>query len=544
MARVLVVDDQKVSRATVAAILRSAGHTLDSAASGPEGIERARAVGPDVIVLDVQMPGMDGFEVVERLKQDPATAPIPILLLTAQAPTDELLVRGLELGAYDFLNKGCSRAELLARVGVMARIKRGYDELSAVARVSGLALEAGELQALANGVAALVAQTFRADAVLLNLPGDASVAEVRAGCGMPTHDPRWFVTLDMVLEHVSCGPGAPAVAFDGAAFDGAAGVTEWPHAFAGGAGICVARAAGGPALVAAFRGEGAFGEDDLALLAVLGRQATLALDNARLHAQTRQQARTLEEQASALEQAMTERSRFFASMSHELRTPINAILGYGELLMEGVYGELAPTQSGALDRVVRSGRHLLELVNDVLDISKIEAGKLEVFPETTPLALLLREVAGTVELQARNKKIGLEVRVDREVTVVTDPGRVRQIVLNLLSNAVKFTDEGQVRVVLDAFGPWAEVRVEDTGPGIAPEDQDRVFREFEQAPGAVGRGGTGLGLPISRRLAGLLGGNLALHSTPGEGSVFTLRLPLHTRPAPPITPHAEATAPK
>jgi signal transduction histidine kinase/DNA-binding response OmpR family regulator len=539
MARVLVVDDQKVSRATVAAILRSAGHTLDSASSGPEGIERARAVGPDVIVLDVQMPGMDGFEVVERLKQDAATAPIPILLLTAQAPTDELLVRGLELGAYDFLNKGCSRAELLARVGVMARIKRGYDELSAVARVSGLALEAGELQSLANGVAALVAQTFRADYVLLNLPGDATVAEVRAGCGMPTHDPRWFVTVDMVLERVSCGPGAPAVAFDG----GAAG-TEWPHAFAGGAGICVARAAGGPALVAAFRGEGVFGEDDLALLAVLGRQATLALDNARLHAQTRQQARTLEEQASALEQAMTERSRFFASMSHELRTPINAILGYGELLKEGVYGDLAPTQSGALDRVVRSGRHLLELVNDVLDISKIEAGKLEMFPEPTSLALLLREVAGTLELQARNKQIELAVRVDREVTVVTDPGRVRQIVLNLLSNAVKFTDTGGVRVVLDAFGPWAEVRVEDTGPGIAPEDQDRVFREFEQARAAVGRGGTGLGLPISRRLAGLLGGSLTLKSTPGEGSTFTLRLPLNARPAPPVATHAEATPPR
>ncbi|HLM68305.1 MAG TPA: ATP-binding protein [Longimicrobium sp.] len=520
MARVLVVDDQKVSRATVAAILRSAGHEMDSASSGPEGIERARAGCPDVIVLDVQMPGMDGFEVVERLKQDAATAPIPILLLTAQAPTDELLVRGLRLGAYDFLNKGCSRAELLARVGVMARIKRGYDELSAVARVSGLALEAGELQALADGLADLVAQTFRADAVMLNLPGDATVAEVRASWGIPTYDPRWFVTMDLVLERVSCGPGAPAVAFGGGG-----GETEWPHNFSAGAAMCVARSAGEPALLAAFRREGAFGEDDLGLLAVLGRQATLALDNARLHAQTRQQARTLEEQASALERAMTERSRFFASMSHELRTPINAILGYGELLREGEYGDLAPAQNGALERVVRSGRHLLELVNDVLDISKLEAGKLEVFPEPIPLAVLLRELASTLELQARAKQLALEVVVNREVTAVTDPGRVRQIVLNLLSNAVKFTDVGSVRMVLDSAGPWAEIRVEDTGPGIDPEDQERVFQEFEQARGAAGRGGTGLGLPISRRLAGLLGGDLSMRSTPGEGSVFTLRLP-------------------
>ncbi len=526
MARVLVVDDQKVSRATVAAILTSAGHAVESAASGPEGIERARAACPDVVVLDVQMPGMDGFEVVERLKQDTATAAIPILLLTAQAPTDELLVRGLEAGAYDFLNKGCSRAELLARVGVMARIKRGYDELSSVARVSGLALESGDLQALGDGVAGQVGRTLRAERVLLNLPGDGAVTEVRAGWGLPTLDPRWFVTVDLVLERVTCRPGAPAVPLD----TGEAG--DWPHPFGAGAAVCVARSAGSPAVLAAFRTDPVpFDDEDLALLALLGRQATLAMDNAVLHAQTRQQALTLEEQAAALAHAMTERSRFFASMSHELRTPINAILGYSDLLREGVYGGLSGTQSGALDRVVRSARHLLELVNDVLDISKMEAGKLEIFPEPTELGLLLREVAATVELQARDKQLDLQLRLEGPVHVVTDPGRVRQVALNLLSNAVKFTDAGVVRVVLARAGRWAEVRVEDTGPGIAPEDQERVFQEFEQTRGAVGRGGTGLGLPISRRLAELLGGSLDLRSTPGQGSAFTFRLPLDP-PAP------------
>ncbi|MBB4639395.1 hybrid sensor histidine kinase/response regulator [Longimicrobium terrae] len=533
MAQVLVVDDQKVSRMTVAAILNSAGHSVQTAASGPEGIESATSGCPDVIVLDVQMPGMDGFEVVERLKQNASTAPIPILLLTAQAPTDELLVRGLELGAYDFLNKGCSRAELLARVGVMARIKRGYDELSSVARVSGLALESGELQALADGVAEQVARTFRADDVLLTLPGDTAMTEVRASHGIPTLDPRWFVLVDLVLDRLSCGPNAPAIAFDGA-------VEDWPHPFATGAGVCVTRSTGGPAVLAAFRRDGApFGEEDLALLALLGRQATLALDNAVLHAQTRQQARTLEEQAGALERAMTERSRFFASMSHELRTPINAILGYSDLLREGVYGSLEPKQSGALERVVRSGRHLLELVNDVLDISKLEAGKLEIFPEPTSLGSLLREVSSTVELQARDKKLDLLLRMDDDIVAVTDPGRLRQIVLNLLSNAVKFTDVGSVRLVLSRYGTWAEVRVEDTGPGIALEDQERVFQEFEQTRGAAGRGGTGLGLPISRRLAELLGGSLNVRSTPGEGSVFTLRLPLARAPV----PAAEAPVP-
>ena len=527
MARILVVDDQKVSRATVAAILTAAGHVVESASSGPEGLERARAACPDVVVLDVQMPGMDGFEVVERLKQDPTTAVIPILLLTAQAPTDELLVRGLELGAYDFLNKGCSRSELVARVGVMARIKRGYDELSSVARVSGLALEAGDLQSLADGAAGQVQRTFRADGVVLNLPGDGAATEVRASCGVPTLDPRWFVMVDMVLERLSCRPNAPAVALEPPAGGG------WPYPFGAGMAVCVARATGSPALLAAFRHEAVpFGEEDLALLGLLGRQATVALDNAVLHAQTRQQARTLEEQAAALGHAMTERSRFFASMSHELRTPINAILGYSALLREGVYGDLSTTQSGAMDRVSRSARHLLELVNDVLDISKLEAGKLVIHPEPTPLGALLRDVAATVELQAREKGLALELELAGDVTLVTDPGRVRQIALNLLSNAVKFTDAGSVRVVLAHDAAWAEVCVADTGPGIDPEDQERVFQEFEQTRGGAGRGGTGLGLPISRRLAELLGGRLTLESTPGEGSRFTLRLPLASPPGP------------
>ena len=522
MSSVLVVDDQKVPRVAVAAMLNSAGYSVTMAASGREGLERARDSCPDVVVLDLQMPEMDGFEVVERLKQDPLTAPIPILLLTAQAPSDDLIVRGLELGAYDFLSKGCSRAELLARVGVMARIKRGYDELSALANVSGLALQSSNLQTLADGVAEQVARTFRADTVILDLPGDGSVLEVRAGIGVTPEDSRFYVLVDLVLERLSCAPDAPSVALPSAS-EG-----DWvPLPYGAGAAVCIRRASGGPALLAAFRrGGGEFSPEDLQLLGLLARQSTLALDNAVLHAQTRQQARALEEQAAALERAITDKSRFFASMSHELRTPINAILGYGELLREGVYGDLAPSQDNALDRVVKSGRHLLELVNDILDISKLEAGKLEMYPEPTELGALLREVAATVELQARAKELDLVLDIPGRLMVTTDPGRVRQIVLNLLSNAVKFTDRGSVTAGFSTFGRWAEIRVADTGPGIAPEDQERVFQEFEQTRGAAGRGGTGLGLPISRRLAGLLGGNLSLKSTPGEGSVFTLRLPL------------------
>lgn len=185
MARVLVIDDQKIPRVTVGNALTDAGYQVSAAASGAEGLEQARDMCPDVIVLDIHMPGMDGFEVVERLKQDPRTAPIPVIFLTAEVPSDELVVRGLALGAYDFLGKGGSRAELLARVGVMARIKRGYDELSALARISEVVVRNHEPAALAELLVQQVALALRADAAVLELPGGDGIEPVRASVGVP-----------------------------------------------------------------------------------------------------------------------------------------------------------------------------------------------------------------------------------------------------------------------------------------------------------------------------------------------------------------------
>ncbi|HEV2148048.1 MAG TPA: hybrid sensor histidine kinase/response regulator [Longimicrobiaceae bacterium] len=529
MARVLVVDDQKIPRVAVSSTLAQAGHEVAAEESGPAGIERARAWRPDVVVLDVHMPEMDGFQVVEQLKQDPETAPIPVIFLTADAPTDDLVVRGLEMGAYDFLNKGCSRAELLARVGAMARVKRSYDETSALARISDVLVQTLDPEELGRRLAEVVCHALRADAAMLVLPGSADRPDVRAGVGIGVDDPRFFVLADLLFERCDIGEGRA----DARVLADAAGVSEQVGAeFRAAAVACVRRPGLRSTLLAVFsEAEDAFRHPgDGPLLGLLARQATLALDNAQLHTETREQARALEEQTARLARAMTDRSRFFASMSHELRTPINAILGYGELLREGVYGDLAEKQAGAADRLVSSARHLLELVNDVLDISKLEAGKLEVHPEPTDLAALLREVATTLELQARSKGLEFRVHAPGEFHLETDPARVRQVVLNLLSNAVKFTDEGTVRLELSRAGGWAEVRVTDTGPGIAREDQQRIFGEFEQTAAAASRGGTGLGLAISRRLAGLLGGTLTLRSRAGEGATFILRLPLGEDP--------------
>ncbi|HET7274868.1 MAG TPA: hybrid sensor histidine kinase/response regulator [Longimicrobiaceae bacterium] len=531
MARVLVIDDQKIPRVTVAAMLSDAGHEVATEASGAAGLERAREWLPDVIVLDVYMPEMDGFAVVEELKRDPDTAPTPVVFLTAEPPTDELIVRGLDLGAYDFLSKGCSRGELLARVGVMSRIKRGNDELSAIASISDTLLQTLDPQYLSQRFVDQVQQVFRADAALLAYSRPESRADC-VGAGISVDDPLCETLAEAITTHLIENPsGAEEVPVDDLA--GPAGTLVRRKEYRSIVGVLIHHENRRPSLLSIFstREHGFARESDGPLLQLLTRQATIALDNAFLHLRTREQARKMEEQAVALERAMTDRSRFFASMSHELRTPINAVIGYTQLLEEGAYGEMEPEQKNAVSKVGRSAHHLMELINDVLDLSKLEAGKLAIYPEPINLSNLLHDTATSIQLQAEAKELELKIECPREFMVVTDPARVRQIILNLLSNAVKFTDAGEVKVTLcppesDGGGAsWVRVTVDDTGPGISPEDKDRIFEEFEQSPGAAGRGGTGLGLAISRKLAHLLGGDLQVDSTPGTGSTFTLSLP-------------------
>ena len=237
------------------------------------------------------------------------------------------------------------------------------------------------------------------------------------------------------------------------------------------------------------------------------------------------QAAELQEQASVLEDALESRMRFYWSMSHELRTPINAIIGYNALLLDDIYGALSEPQRAALSRGQRAARHLLELVGDVLDLSKIEAGRIELVAEPTRFPELLHDLLATVEPLAEERGSRIAVVGAGSHTVLTDPRRVRQILLNLLSNAVKF-GEGKPIEIRWAPQPDGGVAVDvaDQGRGIAAHDLPALFGEFAQF-GERQEGSTGLGLAISRRLADVLGGSLTAHSVVGEGSRFCLRLP-------------------
>jgi signal transduction histidine kinase len=291
------------------------------------------------------------------------------------------------------------------------------------------------------------------------------------------------------------------------------------------------------ALVIGYRRPYALAPRDTRLALTLAGHAAVAISNARLHGALAQRTRELERANEELRWTTEAKDRFFASMSHELRTPLNSILGYQSLLLEGVVGEVPAPARSFLERAHRSTRTLLNLVNDVLDLSKLQAGKLELVVVPARMRAIVEEALATIEPLAAARRIAVEVEPWPPLPAVhTDADRVRQILINLLSNAVKFTDEGRVTVSagaaegaaagVEAAGGWVELRVADTGPGIAPENQERIFHEFEQIVGATARGGTGLGLPISRKLARLLGGDLTVESELGRGSTFILRLPL------------------
>ncbi|HEX6368300.1 MAG TPA: ATP-binding protein, partial [Longimicrobium sp.] len=227
-----------------------------------------------------------------------------------------------------------------------------------------------------------------------------------------------------------------------------------------------------------------------------------------------------------LESAMASRSRFYASMSHELRTPINAILGYSALLLDDIYGPLNEQQARGIERANQAAKHLLELVNDILDLSKIEAGKIDLEIQTANFPALIQDLFVTVRPLADEHGSELTLACQQELTITTDPRRVRQIVLNLLSNAIKFGEGKPITVdCRQREDGGVEVDVRDEGRGIEPENLDRIFDEFVQIAHPDQQLGTGLGLPISRRLAVLLGGSLEVQSALGEGSTFRLSLP-------------------
>jgi signal transduction histidine kinase len=276
------------------------------------------------------------------------------------------------------------------------------------------------------------------------------------------------------------------------------------------------------ALVIRRKVPGDFGPETVRMLEIFAAQSALAILNARLF-------RDLDRSRTELEDASRHKSEFLASMSHELRTPLNAVIGFSEVLLDELFGEVNDRQAEYLRDIWNSGRHLLELLNEILDLSKIEAGKMELDPQRFDVAPVLEYSLGLLRQRAVNHGISLELLVPGDVGAIdADELRFKQVVVNLLTNAVKFTpDGGRVTVAAGRVGEELQVTVTDTGIGVPPEDRQRIFESFHQGGrGAPKEEGTGLGLTLSRRIVELFGGRMWLDSEVGVGSTFGFAMPV------------------
>jgi signal transduction histidine kinase len=396
---ILVVDDVPANLLALEAMLDGLGYNLVFAHSGPEALKLLLDQEFAMILLDVEMPGMDGFETATFIRAREETRHTPIIFLTAAQRSSDQIFRGYAVGALDFMLKPVVPEILRSKV--------------------------------------------------------ASFAEL-------AHKTRLVEQQARQLERA---------------------------------------------------------------LAVEQQQAA-ELERKNLE---------LEEERRRVELQSKAKSVFLAGMSHELRTPLNAIIGFSDLMMQGVGGPLNEQQREFVGHVLASGRHLLNLVNDVLDLSKVEAGRMTLDQQWTELDGVVQAVRGVVSGLAAKQGVALEIEIPADLPrVFCDPVRVKQVLYNLLSNGIKFTPQGgRVSLVLQRSGAWIEIAVTDTGIGIAEKDLPRLFREFEQIQTVSGSKpeGTGLGLALTRRLLALHGGTVSAQSQPGQGSTFTVRLPIRAEPA-------------
>jgi len=553
---ILIVDDRSENLLALEAILEPLGQKVVRASSGEDALRVLLERDIAVILLDVQMPGLNGFETAQMIKSRERSKYIPIIFLTAISKEQEYVYQGYSVGAVDYIFKPFQPEILRSKVSVFVDLyvqQRRISEQEQRLRESErqdlelrhmremLQSEARFREILGTAMDAIIVFDDKGNVSMVNQAAERLFgAKLSEATGKPLE--RFFPEghgADIVARIVAIAERQRDDAASGTAVNHPQSLTArhtdgetFPIEVSV---SCLDSAAGRTyTLIARDISERVRHEE------VLRRQAASLAASA---AELKKLNDELHRRQVDLERAMTARSRFYASMSHELRTPINAVLGYSTLLLERIYGPLNEKQAEGIERTQKAARHLLELVNDVLDLSKIEAGKIDLRLQPVEFPGLIEDLFVTVRPLADEHGSALSIGHEGPgVRVTSDPRRVRQILLNLLSNAIKFGRGNPIRVnIIRGENGAVTVEVRDQGEGIPPDDQERIFDEFVQLGKTQLQDGTGLGLPISRRLAELLGGELSVESTLGVGSVFRLTLPKNPEPRLRILDHEVPT---
>ena len=526
--RILAVDDSVTDLNALSDELRQEGYDVVQALSGQEALDLLEVQSMDGILLAVRMPGLSGNETCRIIKQRPRVRGIPLLMLTA-AEGPEALIEGINSGADDYVPKSGDFTVLKARLRAQLQKKQFADEHRLIreephskeidaaearadreiaeapaARAARGALAAGDLdQFFALSLDMLFISDLEGHIQRLNPAWERtlgfSAAEMCSKAWVefvhPEDRQRGLEALDRFRS------GAEVLQLE-LRFLAKSGPYKW----------LVGSAA--PAL-------------DRGLVFAAMSDIT---DRKNLEEQLRSQNLKLEERNRRIEAASRMKSEFLSNMSHELRSPLNGIIGFSELLYDGKLGALAARPREFVGRIHASASHLLQLINGVLDLSRIEAGHLEFHPERLLVSQVIEEVTGILSALAAEKRIRIEAEIEVEADDVTiDPGKLRQVLYNYLSNALKFTGEnGRAVVRLKSEGA-AEFRLEvsDTGIGVSEQDLGRLFVEFQQLDATMAKHyqGTGLGLAVTKRIVEAQGGKVGVASTLGEGSTFFAVLP-------------------
>jgi signal transduction histidine kinase/CheY-like chemotaxis protein len=570
VASFLVVDDHRGFLALTGALISRTypGARVGFASTGQEALERLSAEAWDVTLLDYRLPDVDGLEVLAEIrKRGLATA---VIMVTGEGG-EELAADLFRMGAYDYLTKGSldgvalrrSLDHVLTRLDLEAQVRGQTDALVATTRslveknraldiaYDNIREKREELRTLNDSLEVTVQRRtaeLRTATAFLNGVLDATTdhfiiatgpdgtvlvwnrgAEAAFGLHGPDvvgrlHFRELFVELltdDAAVERLVEGCRE-----SGAIYCTLTGLGPQARRFA--AKVSLGR------IAAEHEGTDAAAAPTSGGMVILGTDVTheheLERQNKEWILKLREANARLRRQNQEVLEATRLKSQFLANVSHELRTPLNAVIGYSDLLTGGVYGDLLARQQSAVDGISARARDLLALINDILDLAKIESGRPDLRVESVDLPGIVGTVVETGQLLASHKRLTVSW-VDEGalgLPLVTDPHRLRQILLNLVNNGVKFTHEGHVRVKTRPRDLGIEIAVVDTGIGIAAAHRETIFDEFRQVDGTATRqyGGSGLGLAICRKLTAAMAGRLTVESTLGEGSCFTLWLPL------------------